>query len=357
MLVPPSADPHLKAPLGDDVDGRGDFGEVGRVAVAHAGTHLSEPHAPGHPGKGRHQRPRLVGRFVAGHRHGVEVVVDPDGLPLGDSVGASREAGHHAPVLSGIDAHEIHAPALRDEQSKPHTRKLSDSRRVTFHPVTSRPKIAVVGTSYVGLSLAVLLARHNAVTGFDIDADRIAALQQRRSPLIDPDIEHYLAHEELDLRFTLDKHEAYAGAEFVIIATPTDYDARTNYFDTSSVEQVIGDVRTINPEAVMVIKSTIPVGFVRQMRTRLGTDNIIFPRVSAGTGTRRQPAPFPIVVGDVGARPTVRRTPSKAALDPDVPVLLTARRRPRRSSCSPTPTSRCASPTSTSSTPMPSRGA
>ena len=170
--------------------------------------------------------------------------------------------------------------------------------------MTSRPKIAVVGTSYVGLSLAVLLARHNAVTGFDIDADRIAALQQRRSPLIDPDIEHYLAHEELDLRFTLDKHEAYAGAEFVIIATPTDYDARTNYFDTSSVEQVIGDVRTINPEAVMVIKSTIPVGFVRQMRTRLGTDNIIFSPefLREGRALADNLHPSRIVVGDVGAR-------------------------------------------------------
>ncbi len=192
--------------------------------------------------------------------------------------------------------------------------------------MTSRPKIAVVGTSYVGLSLAVLLARHNAVTGFDIDADRIAALQQRRSPLIDPDIEHYLAHEELDLRFTLDKHEAYAGAEFVIIATPTDYDARTNYFDTSSVEQVIGDVRTINPEAVMVIKSTIPVGFVRQMRTRLGTDNIIFSPefLREGRALADNLHPSRIVVGDVGARgQRFAELLSQAALDPDVPVLLT----------------------------------
>ena len=121
--------------------------------------------------------------------------------------------------------------------------------------------ICVVGTSYVGLSMAVLLAEHHDVVAYDIDERRIELLRARQSPIVDPDIEERLATHDLRLTVTTDKAEAYAGAEFVVVATPTNYDDRTNYFDTSSVEQVVGDVVAINPDATAVIKSTIPVGF------------------------------------------------------------------------------------------------
>ncbi len=192
--------------------------------------------------------------------------------------------------------------------------------------MSTTPRVAVVGTSYVGLSIAVLLARHTQVVGYDIDADRVALLESGRSPIEDPDIEKYLLAGGLDLRFTLSKDEAYAGADFVIIATPTNYDERTNYFDTSSVEQVIGDVTRINPDAVCVIKSTIPVGFVADLRRRLGTDNVIFSPefLREGRALHDNLHPSRIVVGEVSDR--ARRFAdllASAALDPDVPVLLT----------------------------------
>jgi UDPglucose 6-dehydrogenase len=135
--------------------------------------------------------------------------------------------------------------------------------------------VAVVGTGYVGLSMAVLLSEHNDVVALDIDADRVALLRSGRSPISDPDLEEHLAHRDLRLAFTTDPDEAYAGARFVVIATPTNYDPVANYFDTSSVEQVAADVAARNPEAVMVVKSTVPVGFTGQLSTRLG-GNIIF---------------------------------------------------------------------------------
>lgn len=190
----------------------------------------------------------------------------------------------------------------------------------------SGTSVAVVGTSYVGLSIAVLLAEHNDVIAYDIDADRIAMLRQGRSPIADPDIEERLGTQDLRLRYTLDRKEAYADADFVVIATPTDYDPLTNYFDTSTVEQVIGDVSLVNPDAVMVVKSTVPVGFTADIRGRLGTDNVVFSPefLREGRALYDNLHPSRIVVGEVSDRG--RRFAgllAEAALDEDVPVLLT----------------------------------
>ncbi len=186
--------------------------------------------------------------------------------------------------------------------------------------------ICVVGTSYVGLSVAVLLAEHHDVVAYDIDERRIDLLRERRSPIADPDIEERLASPDLRLRVTTDKHEAYAGAEFVVVATPTNYDERTNYFDTSSVDQVVGDVVAINPDATAVIKSTIPVGHTDDLRRRLGSENIVFSPefLREGRALHDNLHPSRIIVGDQGERG--RRFAdllAEAALDDDVPVLLT----------------------------------
>jgi UDPglucose 6-dehydrogenase len=186
--------------------------------------------------------------------------------------------------------------------------------------------ICVVGTSYVGLSMAVLLAEHHDVVAYDIDERRIDMLRDRRSPITDPDIEARLASPGLRLRVTTDKHEAYADAEFVVVATPTNYDERTNYFDTSTVEQVVGDIVAINPEATAVIKSTVPVGYTARLRQRLGTENIVFSPefLREGRALHDNLHPSRIIVGDQG--PRGRRFAdllAGAALDDDVPVLLT----------------------------------
>ena len=142
-------------------------------------------------------------------------------------------------------------------------------------------KIAIAGLGYVGLSNAVLLSQHNDVVGIDVDPARVAMINARQSPIEDSEIEYYLLHKTLRLRATVDKLEAYADADFVIIATPTDYDVETNYFNTRSIESVIQDVLTIAPQAIMVIKSTVPVGYTAKQGQARPIESYLFPRIFA----------------------------------------------------------------------------
>lgn len=161
-------------------------------------------------------------------------------------------------------------------------------------------KIAVAGTGYVGLANAVLFAVNNEVTAFDIDEKRIEMLKNKISPIKDKEIETYLAEKELNLRFFSDAHEAYKDSEFILIATPTNYDTEKNYFDTSTVESVIAQVKQINPEAVIVIKSTIPVGFTERMRKEYPELKIIFSPEFLREGRALYDNLYPsrIIVGD-----------------------------------------------------------